>query len=403
MRKIIYILAAIVFCINTEAQIPDPCTGAAALQAVDVASPCNCSEAQAGTSCNKSVYATKGAADIAINSYLVPQGGYGQPTLPVPWQDVRSDNMMVNAVIKHEFSTEFTTGPSTTTVGAINICQVKSTCNAVCQGYKIIQKSGGACGTNVIASTLVASTLDPTVFYRQYTVTANTTYIISRQIFYDFNTGGCSTSWVGSDGSASGGAKITAQHWFLWSSGGVLALNDLKLSARQLNENVMLNWSALQENNNAKFEIEKSNDGTNFTKIGDVLSKGNSTTQNNYWVEDNQPNATNYYRIKAIATDGKVSFSSTVKLVLKANNNIAIIIAPNPVQEMANIILESKVASAVSYKIINTMGNMVATGNIQLQKGVNKISKNVEMLSAGTYLFVTEMNGERVSVKFVKE
>jgi hypothetical protein len=403
MRKIIYILAAIVFCINAEAQIPDPCTGAAALQAVDVASPCNCSEAQAGTSCNKSVYATKGAADIAINSYLVPQGGYGQPTLPVPWQDVRSDNMMVNAVIKHEFSTEFTTGPSTTTVGAINICQVKSTCNAVCQGYKIIQKSGGTCGTNVIAPTLVASTLDPTVFYRQYTVTANTTYIISRQIFYDFNTGGCSTSWVGSDGSASGGAKITAQHWFLWSSGGVLALNDLKLSARQLNENVMLNWSAIQENDNAKFEIEKSIDAIVFNKVGDVLSKGNTTTQNNYWAEDNKPNAINYYRLKAIAKDGKATYSTVVKIALQSNVFTAIIISPNPVVNTATVYYDSKVNNVSEYTILNTNGNTMLKGKISLQKGINKISQNVMGLAAGTYLFVINAGGERVTAKLVKE
>ncbi len=408
MKKIIQTLSAVVFSISTYAQIPDPCTGAGATQAIDIASPCNCSEAKAGTSCNKTVFVSKAAADAAINSFLATQSGYGQPTIPVAWQDVRTNNMMLNGtgIVKHEFSTEFTTGATDITLNAINICQVRNTCNAMCQDYKIIEKTTGVCGTNLLTHTLIPSIptgSNPIVNYRQYNVSPNTTYIISRQIYYDGTSAGCFTSWTGTDLSASGGPKITSQHWFIWTSTGVLAVSDLKFSARQLNNYVMLQWSALQENNNEKFEIEKSIDATNFKKIGDVLSKGNTTTQNNYWAEDNKPSAINYYRIKAIASDGKVSFSPTVKLVLKANNNTAIIIAPNPVQETANIIFESKIAGAVPYKIISTMGNVVAAGNIQLQKGVNKISKNVAMLAAGTYLFVSEINGERESVKFVKE
>ncbi len=407
MKKI-FSLAVILFSINAQAQIPDPCTGAGAIQAIDIASPCNCSEAKAGTSCNKTIFATQGAADAAINSYLATQSGFGQPTIPVAWQDMRTNNMMLNGtgIIKHEFSTEFTTGASTITLSAINICQVRNTCNAMCQDYKIIEKTTGVCGTNLLTPTLIPSVptgSNPSVNYRQYNVSPNTTYILSRQIYYDGTSAGCFTSWTGTDGSASGGAKITSQHWFIWSSTGVLAVNDLKLSAKQLNNNVMLQWSALQENNNAKFEVEKSIDAIVFNKTSDVLSKGNTTTQNNYWAEDNNPSAINYYRIKAIAKDGKVSFSPTVKLVIKANNNVAIVIAPNPVQEAANIILESKISTNVSYKMINTMGNVVVAGNMQLQKGINKISKNIAILAAGTYLFVSEINGERVSVRFVKE
>jgi hypothetical protein len=404
MKKIFYSLAAIIFSLNVNAQIPDPCTGSATVQAIDIASPCNCSEAKLGTSCNKTVFATQNLADIAINSYLTSQSGYGQPTIPTAWQDVRPNNLLLNGtgIVKHEFSTEFTTGSSTLTINAINICQVRNTCNAQCQDYKIIEKTAGVCGTNVLTPLLIPSILDPTVKYRQYTVTPNTTYIISRQIYYDGTSAGCFTSWTGTDLSASGGPKITSQHWFIWTTTGVVAVNDLKLSAKQLNNAVMINWTAVQENNNAKFEIEKSVDGKNFTKIGNVLSKGNATTQNNYWIEDNNPTAINYYRVKAIATDGKTSFSTIEKLILKANNNVAILIAPNPVKETANIILESKVANKAAYKIIGTMGNVVAIGNMQLQKGINKISENVEKLSVGTYLFVTEIEGQRVSVAFVK-
>jgi hypothetical protein len=405
MKKIIFSLFVITYSLNLCAQIPDPCIGAGALQAIDIASPCNCAEAQAGTSCNKSIYTSQAAADADIHSFLLTEAGYGQPNIPVAWQDVRTNNLMLNGtgIVRHEFSTEFTTGPTTTSIAAINIHQVRNTCVASCQDYKIILKSGGTCGTSSLTPTLVTSTLDPTVNYRQYTVTPNTTYIISRQIYYDGTSAGCFTSWTGTDGSASGGAKITSQHWYIWSATGtILAVNDLKLSAKQLNNAVMLNWSTSYENDNAAFDIEKSTDGISFYKIGEVLSKGNSTVQNNYWSQDDKPNAINYYRIKAIDIYGKQTFSSVVKLGLKNNTDSKIIIAPNPIHEVADIIVESKLTTNTFYKIINTTGNVAATGNMQLQKGINKISKNVASLARGIYLFVSEINGERVSVRFVK-
>lgn len=405
MKKILYTLTAIVFSINVYAQIPDPCTGAGAIQAIDVASPCNCAEAQSGTSCNKSIFSTQALSDAAINNFLTTQSGYGQPTTPVAWQDVRASNMLLNGtgIVKHEFSTEFTTGPTTSSVSVINICQVKNTCNATCQDYKIILKSGGACNTNLLTPTLVPSTLDPSVKYRQYSVTPNTTYIISRQIYYDGTSVGCFTSWTGTDGSASGGAKITSQHWFIWSTGGVLPLNSIKVFAKQFNNAVMLQWQTLQESNVARFEIEKSTDGNNFIKIADALAKGNSTSQTNYWVEDKSPAAINYYRIKTIDVDGKMSVSSVIKYVLQDNVKASVIIYPNPVVNSTDIYFYSKTNGIASYSILSTTGNSIIIGKMLLQKGMNKFSQNVSGLSAGTYLFLLNGVGEKVSVKFVKQ
>ena len=402
MKKLFFTLTAILFLSFAFAQIPDPCTGAAATQPIDAASPCNCAEAQSGSPCNKSIYATQAAADADIHSFLLTQFGYGQPNIPVAWQDVRPNNMQLNGVFKQEFSTEFTTGPATSSVAVINICQVKNTCNATCQDYKIIKKAD-ICGINAITPTLITSTLDATVKYRSYNVLPNTTYIISRQIYYDGTSAGCFTSWTGTDGSASGGAKITSQHWFIWSSGGVLPLNSMKVFARQVNNAVMLQWQTLQENNVARFEIEKSTNGNDFAKMNDALAKGNTTSQTNYWIEDKAPSPVNYYRIKSVDIDGKTSLSSTVKYVLQNNIKATVILSPNPVVNNADLFFESKINTIVNYAIINTIGNTIYTGKLTAQKGMNKVSQNVSGLPAGTYLFSLNIGGERISVKFVKE
>lgn len=407
MKKIFFSLTPILFFCVAFAQIPDPCTGAGASQTIHIASPCNCAEAQSGASCNKSIFSTQALSDAAINNFLTTQSGYGQPTTPVAWQDVRASNMLLNGtgIVKHEFSTEFTTGPTTSSVSVINICQVKNTCDASCQDYKIILKSGGACNTNLLTPTLIPSVptgSNPIVNYRQYNVAPNTTYIITRQIYYDGTSAGCFTGWTGTDGSASGGAKITSQHWFIWSTGGVLPLNSIKVFAKQFNNAVMLQWQTLQENNVARFEIEKSTDGNNFKKIDDALAKGNATSQTNYWVEDKVPSAINYYRIKTIDVDGKTSLSSVIKYVLQDNIKASVIISPNPVVNNADIYFECKTNGIASYSIFSTTGNSIITGKISVQKGMNKVSQNVSGLAAGTYLFLLNSGGGTVSVKFVK-
>lgn len=408
MKKILYILLASAFSINAYAQIPDPCTGAGAIEPISAFSPCNCGEAQAGTSCNKSVFASQLAADNAIHTFLLTQSGYALPTTPIPWQDVRSSNMWLDGtvsgggIIKHEFSTEITTGPSTTVIDVINICQVQFNCNAVCQDYKIIPKVAGVCGTSTLTPILITSTLDPAVKYRQYTVSPNTTYIVSRQIYYDGNDFDCFFPWTGTDGVSSTGAKITAQHWFIWSTG-ALPVNNLEFTAKQLNNAVMLQWRTEQEFNTAKFEIERSSEAVNFTKIGEVAAAGNSTTEKSYWIEDKNPAAINFYRVKSIDKDGKISYSPVSKLIFKADNKTAVIIAPNPVKENACIMIESRSSVSAFFKIINTNGHIAQSGKIVLQKGVNKAIVSVSSLSGGIYLFVSEINGERVTEKFVKE
>ena len=371
---------AILLGIVVNAQTPDPCVGAGATQPVNVASPCNCSEAQAGTSCNKTVYATKSAADADINSFLSsPQVGFGQPNIPVAWQDVRTNNMMLNGtgIVKHEFSTEFTTSSITNTIAAINICQVRNTCVTTCQEYSIIAKTGGTCGVNLLTPTLVQSSLDPTIYYRQYNVSPNTTYILSRRIYFDGTSAGCFTSWTGTDGSASGGAKITSQHWFIWESFTVVADNNLKLKTTQQNKNVLLEWQTKSENNVSQFEIQKSNNGTTFSKIGTAISKGTNNNTTTYTFTDNSPcNGKAFYRLKQIDNDGTFTYSKIE--TIECNKNDLVNIYPNPA---ANFITINSKANVLQIQIFNTAGAVVS----QLLPTVSN-TYNVSNLAGGLYM-----------------
>ena len=109
------------------------------------------------------------------------------------------------------------------------------------------------------------------------------------------------------------------------------------------------------------------------------------------------------FRSKTIDVDGKMSISSVIKYVLQNNVKASVIISPNPVVNNAEIFFESKTNGIGNYSMLNIMGNTILTGKIILQTGMNRVSQNVSGLATGTYLFLLNAGGEKVSVKFVKE
>jgi hypothetical protein len=363
MKKIISYFVIILITANTNGQIPDPCTGFAATVPISSVSPCNCSDAQAGTSCNSSVFASQLAADNAIHTFLTTQNNYALPTTPVPWQDVRANNLELDGavggtpIIRHEFSTEFTTGPATNAVAVLNIHQVRIGCNAVCQDYKIIPKIGGTCGTNVITPILITSTLDPSIKYRQYTLSPNTTYVVSRQIYYDGNDIDCYFAWTGGDGVSSIGARITAQHWFIWSTGLItLPVQITSFTAQKITNGTVLNWKTAGESNNKGFDIEKSIDGTTFTKIGFVNGSNTSQDVQHYQYTDNTAcTGRQLYRLKQIDNDNNFKYSSITAVNCSPVKNVTI--SPNPAASTITIVADDWAAA----KLVNTNGQTVST------------------------------------------
>ena len=387
MKKLVSLFIVLFFCLHAFAQVPDPCTGTGAAQAISTSSPCNCSETNiaGGTPCNKSVFINKAAADAAINTHLTTQLNYALPNTPVPWQDVRAQALLLSGAAKHEFCTEVTTGSTTFFLFIINIAQVQINCTAVCQDYKFIQKTV-ACGTNAVTPVLIPSALNPSVSYRRYTVLPNTTYVICRQLYFDGNDLDCYSSWVGSDGVNSLGAQITSQHWFYFESATiVLPLDLINFTATNYNNQNYLSWIPETETNLNRYEIEKSEDGNNFNKIGEVAANTNAAKRYNYTDDNKVTSVKVFYRLKLIQQDGKFLYSKIISITEKTDK-IVFSIAPNPAISSTELTIFSDRNTDGKIEILNSGGNIIITKNISLQKGSNYIPIDMSAFSKGIYL-----------------
>ncbi len=95
---------------------------------------------------------------------------------------------------------------------------------------------------------------------------------------------------------------------------------------------VNLEWETASEINNDRFEVERSQDGRNFQKIGTVDGAGSSSVSHNYsYLDYVAITGILYYRLRQVDFDGTDSYSKTIAIKLKAGPGSGkFAVYPNP-------------------------------------------------------------------------
>jgi hypothetical protein len=156
-----------------------------------------------------------------------------------------------------------------------------------------------------------------------------------------------------------------------------------------------LTWTIQTELNVLKYEVERSSNGNNYRKVGEVAA----TSLNQYTFTDDAPQDKNYYRIKSVDRDGKPGYSIVVSYS-QGKSSVALRAFPSPANSELNI--QHSTAAAASRLVITAVdGRTLQT--IFPAGGVQKTTVNVSGLNKGMYL-VRYFNGNELvgSVTFVK-
>ncbi len=153
--------------------------------------------------------------------------------------------------------------------------------------------------------------------------------------------------------------------------------------------NVVLNWNTLSEVNNAGFDIQRSIDGVNFSKIGAVAAKGIAADYT--FTDAKSISGTTYYRLKQLDKDGTTSLSGVVSVKSGASNSFVIKAIANPVSENLVLNIKSNISRNTQITITDVNGRVVLTKTQNIAVGENNISFNVSSLQKGNY-FVKVFN-----------
>jgi hypothetical protein len=141
-----------------------------------------------------------------------------------------------------------------------------------------------------------------------------------------------------------------------------------------------LYWLTDQEINSSHFEIERSNNGYDFIKIGIVETDPSKS----YNFIDNSPySGSNYYRLKMVDLDETFSYSSII--FLETKNQIESKVYPNPFEDSLIYTYESEQNEELEIHIINILGQKVFQYNVSCQTCGNYVSINTSNIPSGKY------------------
>jgi hypothetical protein len=186
-----------------------------------------------------------------------------------------------------------------------------------------------------------------------------------------------------------------ARFFIVFSNSTPLDLNELKLSGKRVGQAIEVNWQLTTENNIAGYQVERSGDGMEFTRIGSLVSSGKS----NYSSLDEQPlQDLNYYRIGCATARGNVLYSKT--LIVKGGQALSMIsLHPNPVSgNTVQVKINGIEQSGYTITITDMRGLNMYSGDVPERGSSNDHIIDVGGWGSGIYM-VTVLNsaGEIVS------
>lgn len=156
-----------------------------------------------------------------------------------------------------------------------------------------------------------------------------------------------------------------------------------------------LDWQTSQEMDAGSFEVMRSEDGTNFNRIGSVASSGNSNSIRQYSYQDNTLDGLGkyvYYRLRQVDLDGKSTFSNIIRITL--DNRTGMEIFPNPFNSQFTLAINAAESENASLVMRNVNGQVVHTRNLKIARGSNTIViSDLPTLGKGTY-YVQVQSGQ---------
>jgi len=185
-----------------------------------------------------------------------------------------------------------------------------------------------------------------------------------------------------------------------------LPVSLLSFTANQKEFSTDLKWVTSSEFHNQYFIVERSQDGKSFSAISEPIPSkginGNSLIQLSYFFEDSSPNyGHNYYRLKQVDIDGKISYSHIVNIYF--GNENAVNIYPNPVKTDLNIDLHVAKSTQVNAQIFDATGRVIRSEYWNLAEGDNKRSIDIRSIAEGMYLIrISNSKGFNYSNTFRK-
>jgi hypothetical protein len=169
---------------------------------------------------------------------------------------------------------------------------------------------------------------------------------------------------------------------------GALPVTLMYFTGYYVNDQTQLDWETATEENVEYFSVERSDDGRQFTEIGRVAAKGNSTASIKYTYTDHKAvTNTAWYRLRTVDNDLQWKYSNVVRITNAINSLRVQSVAPNPFENQLQLQVYTDKPMLTQVRISDMTGREVYSTNNMLSTGNNTMRiSSLGSLSKGVYL-----------------
>jgi hypothetical protein len=190
---------------------------------------------------------------------------------------------------------------------------------------------------------------------------------------------------------------------------GALPVSISTLNGNKAGHDNILSWTTSTEASNRGFDVERSANGVQFTRIGFVASKatnGNSNHRIDYSFTDRNVAAGKfYYRLVQTDLDGRTKTSNVVLINDKAASQAGISsIHPNPARSVVTLTLSATKNGNAYIAVTDATGKLMHKQVAPVAAGSNIVNMNVDKFASGVYFVAVQMSqaDQPVIARFIK-
>lgn len=174
----------------------------------------------------------------------------------------------------------------------------------------------------------------------------------------------------------------------------------VSFDAVNVNNNVNIRWASASEENNDFYTVEKSINGTTWTKVATVKGQGTTYSLNNYQVVDNNISASKiFYRLKQTNFDGTFSYSD-IKAVNTSFNTVTVAAYPNPAKDVVTVNVNNEEALNTTLTLMNMQGQVVFSTEMS---NTGSFTMDIANQQNGIYFLEVKNESGISKIKIVKE
>jgi hypothetical protein len=181
-----------------------------------------------------------------------------------------------------------------------------------------------------------------------------------------------------------------------------LETNLLNFTGAIANNQSNLYWTVENTANIGAFEIEKSTDGVNYSRVGNIPAGGDAVNKRYSFTDPENTSNSSYYRLKLLSRNTNAArYSKTIMLYNR--NSLFKISTINPFSSdlKINVLLTEK--GIVELNLCDMYGKVLTKKTVELNNGNSQITfDNVNVLPPGMYILSALHNGVRIQNKLIK-